>query len=373
MSKPIFFDPTGRRGIWARRGVALLILAVVLAAIAFATTLVLTPRTLGMPLPFARRHGEAFAPRNDGLANHRRWLPRTSAPTPGSPLTIGFYVPDTAGGLSSLQQHMTGLDWVVPAFVTVVGQQVHAIDDPRLTQLMAATRHAPKVLPMVQNLTDENWDGAGAAKMLADPQARAALVAQLAGYAQAHHAAGLVMDYESLPAAAVARYPAFLAQLHAALPKGAILAVTAPAGDPDWRLADIARATDRVILMAYDEHWESGTPGPIASQPWFVDQVEQAIRQVGRDKLVVALGSYAYDWHDGGADALSIEEAWLAAHDSSAPVGFDRSSGNAGFTYDDERGSRHQVWMLDAATSWNELAALRRMGIDDVALSLIHI
>ena len=368
MSKPIFFDPTGRRGIWARRGVALLILAVVLAAIAFATTLVLTPRTLGMPLPFARRHGEAFAPRNDGLANHRRWLPRTSAPTPGSPLTIGFYVPDTAGGLSSLQQHMTGLDWVVPAFVTVVGQQVHAIDDPRLTQLMAATRHAPKVLPMVQNLTDENWDGAGAAKMLADPQARAALVAQLAGYAQAHHAAGLVMDYESLPAAAVARYPAFLAELHAALPKGAILAVTAPAGDPDWRLADIARATDRVILMAYDEHWESGAPGPIASQPWFVDQVEQAIRQVGRDKLVVALGSYAYDWHDGGADALSIEEAWLAAHDSSAPVGFDRSSGNAGFTYDDERGSRHQLWMLDAATSWNELAALRRLGLDDVAL-----
>jgi peptidoglycan/xylan/chitin deacetylase (PgdA/CDA1 family)/spore germination protein YaaH/GT2 family glycosyltransferase len=368
VSKPIFFDPTGRRGIWARRGVALLILAVVLAAIAFATTLVLTPRTLGMPLPFARRHGEAFAPRNDGLANHRRWLPRTSAPTPGSPLTIGFYVPDTAGGLSSLQRHMTGLDWVVPAFVTVVGQQVHAIDDPRLTQLMAATRHAPKVLPMVQNLTDENWDGAGAAKMLADPQARAALVAQLAGYAQAHHAAGLVMDYESLPAAAVARYPAFLAQLHAALPKGAILAVTAPAGDPEWRLADIARATDRVILMAYDEHWESGTPGPIASQPWFVDQVEQAIRQVGRDKLVVALGSYAYDWHDGGADALSIEEAWLAAHDSSAPVGFDRSSGNAGFTYDDERGSRHQLWMLDAATSWNELAALRRLGLDDVAL-----
>ncbi|WP_288413390.1 glycosyltransferase [uncultured Sphingomonas sp.] len=368
MSKPIFFDPTGRRGVWARRGVALLILAVVLAAIAFASTLVLTPRTLGMPLPFARRHGEAFAPRGDGLAKRGRWLPRAGAPTQGSPLTIGFYVPDTAGGLSSLQRHMVGLDWIVPAYITVVGQQVHAIDDPRLAQLLAGTRHAPKVLPMVQNLTADDWDGAAAARMLADPQARATVVAQLAGYVQAHHAAGLVMDYESLPAAAVARYPAFLAQLHAALPKGATLAVTAPAGDPDWRLADVARATDHVILMAYDEHWESGTPGPIASQPWFVAQVEQAIRQVSRDKLVVALGSYAYDWHDGGADALSIEEAWLAAHDSSAQIGFDRSSGNAGFTYADEHGSRHQVWMLDAATSWNELAALRRMGLDDVAL-----
>ncbi|MDJ0277913.1 glycosyltransferase [Sphingomonas sp. 2R-10] len=368
MSKPIFFDPTGRRGVRARRGVAFLIVAVVLAAIAFATTLVLTPRTLGMPLPFTRRHGETFAPRGDGLAKHGRWLPRNSAPSPGSPLTIGFYVPDAEGGLSALQRHMGGLDWVVPAYVTVVGQQMHAVDDPRLTQLLATTGHPPKLLPMVQNLTDRNWDGAGAARMLADPQARAAVVAQLAGYVRAHRAGGLVMDYESLPAAAAARYPAFLAQLHAALPSGAVLAVTAPAGDSDWRLGDVARAADRVILMAYDEHWESGAAGPIASQPWFVTQVEQAMRQVGRDKLVVALGGYAYDWHDGGADAQSIEEAWLAAHDSSAQIGFDRGSGNAGFAYDDERGSRHQVWMLDAATSWNELAALRRLGIDDVAL-----
>ncbi|MGN7160200.1 glycosyltransferase [Sphingomonas sp. SAFR-052] len=369
MSKPIFFDPTGRRGVWARRGVALLILAVIAAAIAFATTLVATPRTLGIPLPFARRHGEAFAPRADKTARHGRWLPRTSSlKAGGTPLTIGFYAPDTAGGIASLQRHLDTLDWVVPAFVSVVGTQVHAIDDPRLEQVLTGARHAPKLLPMVQNLTDSDWDGAGAAKMLADPAARSALVTELAGYVRAHHAAGLVMDYESLPATAVARYPAFLAQLNAALPKDAVLAVTAPAGDPDWRLGDLARATDRVILMAYDEHWESGSAGPIASQPWFVGQVESALRQVGRDKLVVALGSYAYDWHDGSADALSIEEAWLAAHDSAATVGFDRASGNAGFAYQDERGSSHQVWMLDAATSWNQMAALRRLGIDAVAM-----
>ncbi len=368
MSKPVFFDPTGRRSIHARRGVALLIVALLLATIAFATTLVATPRTLGMPLPFARRHGEAFAPRGDGIARHDRWLPRTSAPSPGSPLTIGFYVPDSAGGIASLRRHVGTLDWLVPALVTVAGHEITVAEDPELTQLLAATRHAPKLLPMVQNLNGDDWDGAGAQAMLADPAARAQLVRRLADVVAARHAAGLVMDYESLPAAAVARYPAFLARLRAALPKGAILAVTAPAGDPDWHPADLARVTDRVILMAYDEHWESGTPGPIASQPWFVAQVERAMRQVGRDKLVVALGSYAYDWHDGGADALSIEEAWLAAHDSSAQIGFDRASGNAGFAYQDDRGSRHAVWMLDAATSWNELAALRRLGIDDVAM-----
>jgi peptidoglycan/xylan/chitin deacetylase (PgdA/CDA1 family)/spore germination protein YaaH/GT2 family glycosyltransferase len=368
VSKPVFFDPSGRRGVWARRSIALLILGVLLAAIAFATTLVATPHTLGLPLPFARRHGETFAPRGDRFASHARWLPRRAAPSQGSPLTIGFYVPDTDDGIASLTRHIAGLDWVVPALVTVAGDQVSTTDDAKFTQLMATTPHAPRLLPMVQNLANDGWDGAGAAHMLATPATQNALIARLAAQVTQRHAAGLVMDYESLPAAAIARYPAFLAKLRAALPQGSVLAVTAPAGDADWNLGQLAKVTDRVILMAYDEHWESGSAGPIASQPWFVTQVERAMRQVGRDKLVVALGSYAYDWHDGSADALSIEEAWLAAHDSTASIGFDRASGNAGFTYADERGSRHDVWMLDAATSWNELAALRRMGIDDVAL-----
>lgn len=368
LSKPIFFDPTGRRGVRARRGVALLILAVVLAAIAFATTLVVTPRSLGLPLPFARRHGEAFAPRDDRLARPDRWLPRRAVPSPDTPQTIGFYAPDTDGGIASLRAHARQLDWVVPALVTVDGTQPHPIDDRQLDQFLATTPHAPKLVPMVQNIVSDGWDGTGAATMLADRAKQQTLIAALATYVRQQHAGGLVMDYESMPAAAVARYPAFLARLHAALPKGAELAVTAPAGDADWNLAALAKVSDRVMLMAYDEHWESGSAGPIASQPWFLAQVEAAIAKVGRDKLTVALGSYAYDWHGRAADALSIEEAWLAAHDAGAAVGFDRTSGNAGFAYDDEDGAHHQIWMLDAVTSWNELAALRRLGIDDVAL-----
>ena len=42
-------------------------------------------------------------------------------------------------------------------------------------------------------------------------------------------------------------------------------------------------------------------------------------------------------------------------------------SGNAGFAYD-ENGQHHQIWMLDAATSWNQMQVLKRLGVDDVAL-----
>ncbi|MFS0773795.1 polysaccharide deacetylase family protein [Sphingomonas sp. 1P08PE] len=368
MSKPIFFDPSGRRGVWARRTVALLIATIMLAAVAFATTLVLTPRAIGLPLPFARRHGELFAPRVGGSAAHHRWLPRLSANTPHTPLTIGFYVPGDDAGIASLRQHVGTLDWLVPALANVRGAGgVEVTRDPRLDRLLATTPHAPRLLPMVQNLNGDRWDGEAIATLIGHRTSRRSLIAQLVAMVQSRRDAGLVMDFENLPAGALNGYAAFLGQLHAALPKGATLAVTAPAGDPDWPLARLARATDRVILMAYDEHWEGATAGPIASQPWFLRVVEDAVRQVGRDRLVVALGSYAYDWHGDDADALSIEEAWLSAHDSGAAIGFDPASGNAGFAYTDG-GVRHQVWMLDAATSWNQLAAMRRLGLDDVAM-----
>ena len=48
-------------------------------------------------------------------------------------------------------------------------------------------------------------------------------------------------------------------------------------------------------------------------------------------------------------------------------IGFDADSGNAGFSYTDD-GVNHTVWMLDAATSWNELQVLKQLGLNDVAM-----
>ncbi|KKW93920.1 glycosyltransferase [Sphingobium chungbukense] len=374
MSRPIFFDPTGRRGLWARRILAGGLLAILLAAIAFATTLVAVPteRDLALPLP------QPHAARLSGISTLRRdiakWLPHWGK-THGQakPLNIGFYVPGTENSIASLRRHVGQLDWVVPALVNVAGpaQPIHYASDPVFDRMIAAMPRPPKVLPMVQNLGTESWNGAGAARVLRDPVASRALAQQLAAYVARRHEAGLVMDFESLPGSAMPTYLHFLHLLRAQLPAGAKLAVTVPVDEEGWPLARFADVTDRVILMAYDQHWQSGQPGPIAAQDWFTRQVKTALRDIGADHIVVALGSYAYDWHgtgDGGtADALSLDEAWLAAHDSDAPPIYDMASGNAGFAYD-EAGQRHQIWMLDAAATWNELLVLKRLGIQSMAL-----
>lgn len=379
MTRPIFFDPTGRRGLLAKRGLALAILAVVLGAIAFATTLVAVPHRRALDLPSPRFEAAKLLhagrlPQGDRLSRIKAWLPkldplRLRHDLPRQPLAIGFFVPRNDASFQSLTRNGDQLDWLVPATLDVSGPQttLQIAQDARLDSYLAAARHHFKVLPMVQNVGNGHWDGASIARMLANATARHTLERQLADYAAQHGSAGLVMDFEDMPLAAMPQYIGFLRELNAALPDGAQLAVTAPAGDADFPLEALAKVTDKVILMAYDEHWQSGKAGPIASQSWFLDEVEQGLHRVGPNKLVVALGSYAYDWHDGATDALSISEAWLAAHDSSSAMIFDKASGNAGFAYEED-GDKHTVWMLDAATSWNEMLALGRLGVADIAV-----
>ncbi len=378
MSRPIFFDPTGTRKRWSLGAVLLAVLAILIAGAVFAATILDVPAGQALPIQFERPKSQAIGAElaairhrvNRGLRS-LGWLPKgETARAPGKPLAVGFYVPWDDASRVSLHKHLGELDWVVPAFFSVDGPS-HALTrtpDPRFDAMMAAAARRPAILPMVQNIGDTHWDGAGAAALFHDRKARAAFLADLTQRLAQMHAAGVVFDFEELPASSLADYRAFLAEARALLVRQhKIVSVTVPAADPDWNLRAFAEVSDRVMLMNYDEHWDGGTAGPIASQGWFVQQLRNAVASVGREKLIVAFGSYAYDWHGGTTDSVSMEEAWLAAHDSGSPVTFDAQSGNTHFTYHDDDGD-HQVWMLDAAAAWNQLLATRAAGVGGVAL-----
>lgn len=224
---------------------------------------------------------------------------------------------------------------------------------------------------MVQNSVDDTWDGAGSAAMLADPTARSRFLDALDQQLTRRKASGVVFDLESLPASALANYARFIAEARARFAaRGWLVTLTAPAADNNWNLRDFARASDKVFIMNYDEHDPTGDPGPIASQTWFTANLKRDVAEVGANKAIVAIGNYAYDWTEGKqlAATPSTEEAWLLAHDSKATMRFDPVSGNPTFDYQDDAGHAHHVWLLDAATAWNELRASDLEGVAGVAL-----
>ena len=267
--------------------------------------------------------------------------------------------------------HIGELDWLTPGLISVTGADHHmtVFADKRLDLLLATTPKVPAILPMVQNILNGKWDPAGMAALLHDPAARAHLLDQLEPELLRLKAIGVMFDFESLPKSAQGDYQRFLAEAHARYAAHHwLITLAVPVDDEDWDLAAYGRIADRVLLMVYDEHTNDDEAGPIASQQWFVDHLKAALAVVPRSKAIVGIGSYGYDWTaDGRGDTTSVEEAWLVAHDSEAAVLFDKVSGNTSYTYE-EGGAAHTVWLLDAASAWNELRAADMEGVAGVGL-----
>ncbi len=366
MTSPIFFDETGRRRRLVGRIALGLLVLILLAAVSFAATLVAVPAATALAF---NREREQPLPFITHIARIRHKLPRLApAHANNLPQRIGFYVPWDEESATSLHDHWNDLDTVVAADATIntAHSSLNIDPDVRLHSQLASSLHHPAMLLMVQNIENDAFSGAGMASLLASPARADALVDAVIMQARQGGWNGVVFDIENLPQASVPQYLAMLARSHHRFAEAGLgVGLTAPAADPDWDLTRFAAATDTVFVMDYDEHWQGGEAGPIASNAWFAARLANARAKIPAGKLVIAVGSYAYDWSGGKAESMTLDEAWLAAHDSAAAVQFDPASGNSGYAFEDN-GVKHTVWMLDAAASWNQLSQLR--GVAGVAL-----
>jgi spore germination protein len=111
---------------------------------------------------------------------------------------------------------------------------------------------------------------------------------------------GLQVDYELVPARDSANFVSFLADLKKQLPDK-ILSVALPARtrtipDDIYPYDAISAVVDRVIIMAYDEHWSGGAPGPIASGDWCRKVAAYAQTVIPPEKLVMGIPFYGRTW-----------------------------------------------------------------------------
>ncbi len=374
MERPIFFDASGRRNRWTMRSflAGLMLLAITAGVFAATVVDVPIPRPLALamerpqPRPLSQKIGTTIASIN-------AWLPggSTAAQQRVKQIKVGFYVPWDDASRASLALHIKELDWLVPGLISVTGADHHltVFPDHQLDALLAATPRPPAIVPMVQNVLNGKWDGGGMAALLHDPSARAALLDRLEPQIAARGGIGVMFDFEELPASAQGDYQAFVSQAKQRFAaRHWLVTLAVPVDNEEWNLGAYARVADRLVLMDYDEHTTDAEAGPIASQQWFVDHLKAALVQVPREKAIVGIGSYTYDWTGTGkGDTGSVEDAWLAAHDSETAVQFDRASGNPTFSYEED-GDTHTVWFLDAVSAWNQLRATDMEGVAGVAL-----
>jgi cellulose synthase/poly-beta-1,6-N-acetylglucosamine synthase-like glycosyltransferase/spore germination protein YaaH/peptidoglycan/xylan/chitin deacetylase (PgdA/CDA1 family) len=392
MADFVFHDPSGRRARRANFGVGIVISLAALMVAGFFATLAFAPRlpslSLKDPQVLQGLHVET-AHRLRRPAEWRR-VPhpnKAAVGGPARPLSIGFYVTWDEDSRTSLRRHVNQLDVISPQWLLIDGSlgRIAVTSDPQAEAIIASAKNPPSILPMVHNGHNGASDGPLADRLLLNPAAGRALVANLVALAQQRGFAGYVFDFENISPAAVARYPALVAAARAALkPLGREVWVAAPFGDESWPLARLGAAADSVVLMAYDQHWAAGQPGPPAGQEWFEQTLAQDMKRLDPRRTVVSLGAYGYDWTlpdksaPQTAESVEFYDATQKAHDADAGVSMDDNELNPTFAYVDDDKHKHVVWFLDAATLYNEIKvsdpyrpkgyALWRMGAEDPAI-----
>ena len=214
--------------------------------------------------------------------------------------------------------------------------------------------------------------------MLHSPELMAAQVAAIVALVQRNHYAGIDLDYENLHAADRQAFTAFVARLaHALHAKGKVLSVavfakTTNAGTDPRNLAQdyaaIGRAADQVRLMAYDYHWQTSPPGPVAPVSWVRAVLRYAKTQIPASKIILGVPLYGYDWVGHHGTGISWLQALRLSRQYHATARYDQASQTPWFSYRDAAGRQHTVWFENAASSRAKFGAAQGAQIGGVYL-----
>src|SRR6202042_3498660 len=409
MAEPVFYDP--RRARWKRlRRLVDVAVAILSALIIFFVYTTLRderlPELLFSPQKRAfkalkENEKEKARDRLKKLANrsHRKSkLPASEVKlNQEEGIRAAFYAPWDAASFSSLRDFARQIDLLYPDWLHVLttdgrlqgvddqtnkffdviqDSRVRSVDD-RVMPFLKAEDSSMEVFPMVNNFNGTDWvDVAG---FLNNSDARAVFRKQVSLFLSSDRFGGLMVDFEAFPSSGQKGYVALLNELSLDLHgRGMKLYVSVPAHNLEFDYAAISAPADGVIVMNYDEHYPGAAAGPVASQDWFVDNLNFAVKVIPREKLICAIANYGYDWvlkpkkgklpPDAHDSSVSVQEAWLAARDSDEDVSFDDDALNPHFSYLDERSLRHDVWFLDAVTALNHMRAAQTLGIQTFAL-----
>ncbi len=211
--------------------------------------------------------------------------------------------------------------------------------------------------------------------LLSSPQNRARLIGNILEVVKRDKYDGVDIDFEFIDPKDGPYFTLFLKELKTALGADISLsaAVFARTGNENWgtpyEYAKIGQIVDKVIVMAYDYSYATSQPGPVAPL-WWVEQVAKYMAaNIPKEKVFLGLPTYGYDWSSAGGRATTVTAPRLAAVKQKYKLSesFDQKSMSPYYTYYDNNGHYHQIWMENEYSLNEKLKVANKYGLGGVS------
>jgi len=219
--------------------------------------------------------------------------------------------------------------------------------------------------------------GAPLSAILNDAGKRAAHIRQIMAKVKMSVYDGIDIDYENLPEADRDIFSRFVRELAARVHKrgkNLVVTVNAKTSEPgEWNgarshdYAAIGAYADYVRVMAYDQHYSAGPPGPIAGIDWVEKVISFSLTRIPKEKLVLGVPLYGYDWGPGRAKSLVHDEAAAKSLSRGAPIVWDEGSASSFFKYSDDSGE-HTVWFENSRSLEAKIRLAAKYDLAGVAI-----
>lgn len=283
-------------------------------------------------------------------------------------LGVGYYVDFDPNSWTSVRTEGHRLNWVITTTVVFADAtgRLAGSHDPRIVSLVRSRGSHAYI-----RVTTEEPTASLAHAVLLSPAAKIRAIASILQAVRDHMYDGVVVDLPNLASVDRQVLNEFVTDLAAQLHHhGHPLAVVIPAmtaqhpaiGEP-YDLVALGRATDWIILKAYDDQRAAGPVGPIAPLPWVETAVTDAIARVPASKVLLGIGLFGYDWPARGTGAsISMREAVGRARRGGAPILWDEQSQAPYFTL-----FGRTVHFEDPRSIDRKLSLATRLGLAGVA------
>lgn len=252
-----------------------------------------------------------------------------------------------------------GLDVVAPTWFNIFDVNGTVLNRGDLTYVNEAHKKGYKVWGVFTNSFNADLTH----EILLSEKLQDKVLKQLVIYTSLYDLDGINIDFENIYYEDRELLTKFVKKITSLLKEQNIvvsMAITVPSTSEKWSKCydreELGKIVDYITLMAYDEHWStSPVSGSVASLPWVRRGIENTLKYVPNDKLIVGIPFYTRRWEETIVNGkLVVKSKSLSMKSTNELIG---EKGLIPVWLDDlgqyyveynENGKKYKIWIEDS-------------------------